>query len=200
MVGAGVVALGANTALPALDSGNNSALGATSKNTVSGASASLTEGRALTPAHASRALRRAPAPRPAPDWIRPAIGPMSSGFGPRWGTFHWGLDIAAPYGSIVRAAHAGVVIRAGWDGGYGNVVIIQHENGITTRYGHNSKLLVHVGQRVNAGDPISRVGSTGDSTGNHCHFEVRIDDKAINPLGFMLARGINLAANVDTAL
>jgi murein DD-endopeptidase MepM/ murein hydrolase activator NlpD len=128
------------------------------------------------------------------------VGPTSSRFGPRWGTFHYGQDIAAPYGSTVRASHAGVIVRAGWYGGYGNVVIIDHGNGITTRYGHNSKVLVKAGDKVAAGTPIALVGSTGDSTGPHCHFEVRVDDVATDPVPFMLARGVDLDKDINTSL
>jgi murein DD-endopeptidase MepM/ murein hydrolase activator NlpD len=110
------------------------------------------------------------------------------------------MDIAAAYGSAVRAAHSGVVVKAGWYGGYGNVVIIDHGNGVTTRYGHNSKVLVAVGQKVRAGEEISLVGNTGDSTGPHCHFEVRIDDVAIDPLPYMLTRGVNLALDINPSL
>jgi murein DD-endopeptidase MepM/ murein hydrolase activator NlpD len=196
-VGVGVVAVGATSAIASAPP-HNSALGAQPESAIGSTSTDL-QSRILPP-RASRQLARTAAPKPAPDWIRPAIGPMSSGFGPRWGTFHYGLDIAVPTGTKVHAAHAGVVVKAGWYGGYGNVVIIDHGNGVTTRYGHNSKVVVTVGQKVAAGDLIALSGSTGDSTGPHCHFEVRIDDVAVDPLPYMRARGIDLAQNINTSL
>ncbi|WP_378950461.1 murein hydrolase activator EnvC family protein [Pelosinus sp. sgz500959] len=99
--------------------------------------------------------------------------------------FHSGIDIGAEYGDTVRAADGGVVIFADWMGGYGKAVIIEHGNGISTLYGHNSELLVSEGQRVRKGEPISRVGSTGYSTGPHLHFEVRQGGSPVNPLSYL---------------
>jgi murein DD-endopeptidase MepM/ murein hydrolase activator NlpD len=123
-------------------------------------------------------------------WVKPVNGPVTSEFGPRWGTQHEGMDIAAATGTPVRSMAAGVVRRADWNGGYGNAVIIDHGNGISTLYGHNSALSVKPGQRVNAGDIIAKAGSTGDSTGPHVHLEVRIKDKQINPRPWLEARGL----------
>jgi murein DD-endopeptidase MepM/ murein hydrolase activator NlpD len=205
VVGAGVVAFGASSALPTVNAGDATALGAGGAASPHGAAlansgANLNQARTATPPRASRAQTRVAAPKPAPGWVRPATSPISSTFGPRWGTFHYGIDFAAAFGSTVHAAHAGVVVKAGWYGGYGNIVIIDHGNGITTRYGHNSKVLVSVGQRVKAGQDISLVGNTGDSTGPHCHFEVRIDDVAINPIPYLLVRGIDLRQNYNPTL
>jgi murein DD-endopeptidase MepM/ murein hydrolase activator NlpD len=208
VVGAGVVAFGASSALPSVAQSDPTALGTAGVGTGHAAAlaksgSNLTQARAgtvTTTERASRSQTRAAAPKPAPDWIRPAAGPMSSTFGPRWGTFHYGVDIAAGYGSPVYAAHAGVVVKAGWYGGYGNAVIIDHGNGITTRYGHTSRVLVQVGQKVRAGDEIALVGNTGDSTGPHLHFEVRIDDVAINPVPFMRFRGVDLPMTINPSL
>lgn len=94
-----------------------------------------------------------------------------------------GLDISADKGNSIVAANKGTAIIAGYDGnGYGNYVVIDHGGGITTLYGHCSKLLVSVGDKVKSGDVIAKVGSTGLSTGNHCHFEVRKDGVLKNPL------------------
>jgi murein DD-endopeptidase MepM/ murein hydrolase activator NlpD len=206
VVGAGVVAFGASSALPTVAQTEPTALAAGGVGTAAKGAAlaesteKLTQARTATPQRASRSQTRVAAPKPAPDWTRPAAGPLSSTFGPRWGTFHYGIDIAAGYGASVRAAHAGTVITAGWYGGYGNAVIIDHGNGLTTRYGHNSQVLVHVGQKVKAGDLISKVGSTGDSTGPHLHFEVRMDGVAVNPMPFLLFRGLDLRLDINTSL
>lgn len=94
---------------------------------------------------------------------------------------HTGYDIPASYGSNIVAAEAGTVITAGWVNGYGNTVIISHGNGLTTLYGHNSSLVVSKGQTVSRGQVIAKCGSTGNSTGNHCHFEVRANGTAVSP-------------------
>ncbi len=99
--------------------------------------------------------------------------------------FHLGLDIAAPSGSLIVSALDGVVVYAGWLGSYGNCVMVQHGNGITTVYGHGQKILTERGKEVKQGEPIMEVGSTGNSTGPHCHFEVRIDGKTTDPLQFV---------------
>ncbi|KPU42236.1 murein hydrolase activator NlpD precursor [Oxobacter pfennigii] len=115
----------------------------------------------------------------------PVRGTLTSLFGPRWGTTHKGIDIAAPTGTNVSAFLDGKVVHSGWEGGYGYLVIIDHGNGLRSYYGHNSKLLVSVGQQVSKGDIIAKVGSTGDSTGPHCHFEIRKNGTAVNPLNYL---------------
>ncbi len=117
----------------------------------------------------------------ASGFIWPVHGPITSPFGPRNGGFHSGLDIGVPTGTAVHAAKAGTVIEAGWVSGYGYTVMIDHGNGVTTLYGHNSKLLVKEGQEVAQGDIIAYSGSTGHSTGPHVHFEIRINGQPVNP-------------------
>lgn len=123
--------------------------------------------------------------------IWPASGPITSPYGwrthPIFGTsrYHSGIDIGADYGDTVVAADSGVVIYSDWMGGYGKAVIIDHGNGITTLYGHNSELLVAEGQQVRKGQAIARVGSTGYSTGPHCHFEVRQNGSPVDPMGYL---------------
>ena len=112
----------------------------------------------------------------------PATGRISSNYGLRWGRTHHGIDLAVPIGTTVRAAAAGKVIFSGTQSGYGRLVIIDHGNGITTRYGHNSKLLVSVGQWVEAGERIALSGNTGNSTGPHLHLEIRINGSSVDPL------------------
>ncbi len=115
----------------------------------------------------------------------PLRGAISSSFGPRWGQVHAGIDIAASYGATIRAAGPGTVSFVGWYGRYGRCVIIDHGGGLTTLYGHASVILVSAGDRVARGDPVAEVGSSGNSTGPHCHFEVRLDGRARNPLNYL---------------
>lgn len=115
----------------------------------------------------------------------PVSGPVTSGFGPRWGRMHEGIDIAVPEGTAVRAAAAGTVIYAGWLGGYGNLVVVDHGNGLSTAYAHNSGYASSVGQAVGAGDTIALSGNTGNSSGPHVHFEVRVNGSAVDPLGYL---------------
>ena len=115
----------------------------------------------------------------------PVSGPVTSGFGVRWGRMHEGIDIAVGEGTPVRAAAAGTVIYAGWMSGYGNLVAVDHGNGLSTAYAHNSSLAVSVGQSVAAGEIVSYSGNTGNSTGPHVHFEVRVNGSAVDPLGYL---------------
>lgn len=118
---------------------------------------------------------------PLPDWTG-----MSRGF---LGAAHRGLDLNAPYGTPVYASNAGVVIVAGWHWSYGNYVMIEHPDGIVTLYAHNSALYVQAGDPVGQMSPIAAVGSTGVSTGNHCHFEVQVNGVQVDPLGFVAMPG-----------
>lgn len=123
------------------------------------------------------------------NFIWPVRGTITSRYGGRslFGTynFHGGLDIAVPYGTSIKAADGGKVITAGWHNSYGNYIVIDHENGKQTYYAHNSKLLVSAGQRVYQGQVIAKAGSTGNSTGNHCHFEVRLNGQRQNPRNYL---------------
>jgi murein DD-endopeptidase MepM/ murein hydrolase activator NlpD len=123
-------------------------------------------------------------------YIWPARGVLTSGYGPRWGRMHRGIDIAAPTGTPIHAAASGEVISAGWNsGGYGNLVEIRHPDGSMTRYAHNSKLLVRKGDRVEQGQQVALMGSTGFSTGPHLHFEVHpAGSGATNPMAFLPSR------------
>ncbi len=127
---------------------------------------------------------------PSKGFVWPAKGVFTSGYGPRWGRMHKGIDIAAPTGTPIHAAADGVVVSAGWNrGGYGKLVDIRHADGTLTRYAHNSKIIVSKGQRVQQGQRISLMGSTGFSTGPHLHFEIRKGGKkAVNPIAYLPPR------------
>lgn len=112
---------------------------------------------------------------------------FSSHYGARWGRQHQGIDMAAPVGTPVFATGDGVVVFAGWQRGYGNLIKIKHELGTETRYAHLSKIRVKQGQRVSRNTLIGDIGNTGRSTGPHLHYEVRVDGKAVNPMSFIKA-------------
>ena len=124
-------------------------------------------------------------PASAAGLIWPCRGPLTSGFGMRWGRMHQGQDIACGYGTPIHAAKAGTVVFAGVMGGYGNAVIIDHGGGFSTLYGHQSRMAVSQGQHVNQGDIIGYVGSTGHSTGPHLHFETRFGGVARDPRPYL---------------
>src|SRR5829696_535491 len=121
----------------------------------------------------------------AAGFIWPVHGVLTSGFGWRWGRMHEGIDLAVPMGTPVVAAAAGTVIVAGWMGGYGNLVVVDHGGGIATAYGHNTSVTGGVGQQVAQGQLIAYSGNTGHSTGPHVHFEVRINGGAVDPMGYL---------------
>ena len=121
--------------------------------------------------------------------VWPLRGKLSSRFGPRGRRYHWGIDIPAPRGTPIKAAADGLVLVSanGLRGysGYGRLIIIEHGNGIRTLYAHNSKNTVNNGTCIRAGEVIGEVGSSGRATGNHLHFEVRQNGKAVNPLNYL---------------
>ena len=138
-----------------------------------------------------RGTKARPTWHPTGTFRWPVSGRITSRYGGRrspggiGSTNHKGIDIAAPRGTAVCAADGGTVTYAGWMGGYGYLVRINHGNGYETYYGHNSSLTCSVGDHVYKGQQIARVGSTGNSTGNHCHFEVRLNGVARNPLNYL---------------
>lgn len=117
--------------------------------------------------------------------IWPVNGPVVSPFGPRWGRLHAGLDIAVPAGTPIRAADSGTVVIAGWVGGYGNYVCIQHTSSLSTCYAHLSAYATSRGASVSQGQVIGRVGCTGHCFGDHLHFETRINGSPVNPMGYL---------------
>ena len=124
-------------------------------------------------------------------WPVPASGRISSEYGYRTSPisgkreFHNGLDIPAPYGSAIVATEAGTVTYSGWMNGYGYTIIIDHGSGITSLYGHNSSLVAKKGQKVSKGQTVAKCGSTGWSTGNHCHFTISVKGSAVNPHNYV---------------
>ena len=115
-------------------------------------------------------------------------------FGGRTYEFHAGMDIDGERGDMVVAPANGIVTKAGWQGGYGNLIEIDHQNGLTTRYGHLSKIEVAVGDTIGRGQLLGLLGSTGRSTGPHLHYELRLNDKAINPRRFLPPEPVEIAA------
>jgi murein DD-endopeptidase MepM/ murein hydrolase activator NlpD len=124
-------------------------------------------------------------PGDAPHFIWPVSGPITSPFGPRWGTLHPGIDIGVPTGTPVHAAAAGTVVWCGWMSGYGNLVMIDHGGGYATAYGHNERIAVSCGQEVSQGEVVSYSGCTGFCTGPHVHFEVRVNGTPVDPLAYL---------------
>jgi murein DD-endopeptidase MepM/ murein hydrolase activator NlpD len=160
-------------------------------------------------AERQRAAAAAPAPAPAPaprsggsggggggggsaqvsapsssGFAWPMCAPVTSEYGPRWGRMHQGIDQGASTGTPIGASKAGTVIFAGWQGGYGNLVLIDH-GGVVTAYAHQSSMAVSSGQSVSQGQTIGYVGSTGNSTGPHLHFETRVNGSAVNPRQYL---------------
>ncbi len=121
----------------------------------------------------------------AAGFVWPVHGVLTSGYGWRWGRMHEGIDLAVSNGTPVVAAASGTVIVAGWLGGYGNLVVVDHGNGVATAYGHNTTVTVGYGQSVAQGQLIAYSGNTGNSTGPHVHFEVRINGAPVDPLGYL---------------
>jgi len=146
---------------------------------------------ALSFARVARKVR----PVPVAQWVNPLPeASVTSCFGQRWGRLHAGVDLAAPEGTRIRAAGAGVVVAADEEGGYGNAVLIDHGNGFLTHYGHMLAIGVTVGQHVKAGETIGQEGSTGHSTGPHLHFEVHQGSykNPIEPTAWMRAHGVDI--------
>jgi murein DD-endopeptidase MepM/ murein hydrolase activator NlpD len=169
--------------------------------------ASITEAEAqarlaeVAASRAERAAAEAAAAEAAREAARPkAVLPVdgarfTSGYGARWGTYHYGIDLAAPMRTPEYAAMDGVVVRAGSASGFGLAVYLLHENGDVTVYGHMDKILVEPGQYVEAGETIALLGNRGQSTGPHLHFEVHqggMNGKRIDPVPWLAARGVEV--------
>jgi murein DD-endopeptidase MepM/ murein hydrolase activator NlpD len=155
----------------------------------------------LTALLTDRPRRRSGAPI---EW--PIDGTITSPFGPRrspWGEgrqVHTGIDIKAPYGTPVVAAGAGEILFAGRDGGYGSLVVVDHGGDVQTFYGHLAAIYVREGQKVRAGDVVGAVGASGRATGIHLHYEVRVQDRPVDPIGYLAKHGVRKAAHRAGAL
>jgi murein DD-endopeptidase MepM/ murein hydrolase activator NlpD len=165
------------------------------------ASVTVAEAQARLQEVAASRAARAEAEAAAAEVARPkAVMPvkgarLTSGYGSRWGTFHYGIDLAAPMRTPEYAAVDGVVLRAGSASGFGLAVYILHENGDVTVYGHMDSILVEPGQYVEAGETIALLGNRGQSTGPHLHFEVHQggeDGPRVNPVSWLAARGVDV--------
>jgi len=157
---------------------------------------------------ANRSQDRAPALNinqgPPDVWLLPLADKfiITTYYAMRDGVFHYGIDLGLPCGKPFYSAHAGTVTYAGPANGYGNVIYIDHGNGIETVYGHSSKLLVVTAQKVKAGDLIALIGNTGDVmgiTGCHLHYEVRINGEHTDPMKFMLQHGVDVQKRIEAA-
>ncbi|BAH55741.1 MULTISPECIES: M23 family metallopeptidase [Rhodococcus] len=130
--------------------------------------------------------------------VQPVSGTLSSGYGPRWGAHHGGIDIAAPIGTPIQSAADGEVISAGPASGFGLWVRVRHDDGAVTVYGHINEFIVNVGQRVAAGQQIATVGNRGQSTGPHLHFEVSdAGGNRLNPSQWLRDRGVSVTWGAD---
>ncbi len=166
-----------------------SAAPTTTPTTAAGPPTTGRPGTTSTTSTSTSTTTTAPTPTSPPDpgyglaW--PLAGPVTSTFGPRWGRMHNGIDVGVPTGTTISAAAAGEVFFSGWMSGYGNVVLIDHRNGLITLYAHQSELAVAEGEQVARGEVVGYAGSTGNSTGPHLHFETRVDGVPRDPLTYL---------------
>ena len=200
-MGAGVVALGASVVFP-----DAKPAGANYNGDAASLSALAIEDRQAAQDRAARSEDR-PGPattveQAAPDvWLLPlrVQYQITTLYELRWGEMHWGIDMAAPYGTPFYAIHGGTVILSRYYAGCGNAIQIQHTDGSVSQYCHASKLLVEEGQKVDAGDQIGLVGNTGQSYGDHLHIEIHVNDQPTDPMTFLLARGVDIAKRLEAA-
>ncbi|MFC0007016.1 M23 family metallopeptidase [Micromonospora siamensis] len=192
-VGAGVVALGAG-ALPDAKSVSPSVLDELKQASITSQDVA---DRADSADRADRSSRDSEASRDE-VWLLPLQGyDFNSPYGMRWGKLHTGIDLVAPEGTPFVAIHEGKVTKAGWFGGYGYAVIVQHADGSEAIYGHASQVSVREGQQVKAGDQLGLVGNTGHSYGSHLHLEVHVKGQPLDPVPWLAERGVDIKLQVE---
>lgn len=194
-VGAGLVALGAN-ALPDAKSVSPSVLDELKQASITSQDAAA---RADSDGVASRDSARAGSEATEQDvWLLPLQGyEFNSPYGMRWGKLHTGIDLVAPEGTPFVAIHAGTVTKAGWFGGYGYAVIVQHPDGSEAIYGHSSEVSVKEGQQVKAGDQLGLVGNTGHSYGSHLHLEIHVNGEPLDPVPWLQEREVDIKLQTE---
>ncbi|MBB5116225.1 murein DD-endopeptidase MepM/ murein hydrolase activator NlpD [Micromonospora echinospora] len=193
-VGAGIVAIGAN-ALPDAKSVNPSVLDELRQASVASQDAAA---RADSADRASRSDRTDSKITEQDPWLLPLHGyDFKSPYGVRWGKLHTGIDLVAPEGTPYKAVHAGTVTKAGWFGGYGYAVIVEHSDGTEAIYGHSSAVSVKEGQEVKAGDQLGLVGNTGHSYGSHLHLEIHVKGQPQDPVAFLKERGVDIQLEIE---
>ncbi|MEV4492304.1 M23 family metallopeptidase [Micromonospora coxensis] len=195
-VGAGIVALGAG-ALPDSKTVSPSVLDELKQASITSQDAAA---RADAADRASRDTARdsqVSATEQDP-WLLPLQGyDFNSPYGMRWGKLHTGIDLVAPEGTPYVAIHSGTVTKAGWFGGYGYAVIVQHADGSEAIYGHSSSVSVREGQQVKAGDQLGLVGNTGHSYGSHLHLEIHVKGEPLDPVPWLQERGVDIKLQVE---
>jgi murein DD-endopeptidase MepM/ murein hydrolase activator NlpD len=193
-VGAGVVALGAASNLPDAKAVSPTVLAGLEHSSVSADQIAQ-----RTESNADRATRdTAPEVSEKDVWLLPLDDyTFTSPYGVRWGKLHAGIDLAAPEGTPYKAIHAGEVVKAGYDGGYGYAVTVRQPDGTETVYGHSRRVLVQKGQQVKAGDILGEVGNTGYSYGTHLHLEMHVDGQPADPIPLLRQRGVDIKLKVE---
>lgn len=194
-VGAGIVAFGAGAGL------QDAKVDALSNDTsaLADAASQQRDAAAARPGRDERTLNSSINQAPADAWLLPMRGyRVTSLFGQRWGRLHAGIDLGGiREGTPINAVRDGKVVLSRWNGGYGNNVVIDHGDHMTTVYGHGSKLLVKEGQEVKAGDVIMLAGNTGHSYGTHLHLEIRINGSPVDPMKFFEKRGVDFRLETE---
>ncbi len=197
-VGAGVVAIGAASALPDVKAVDPELLAGLDKSSVSAdALAQRAEDTADRSARGAGDSAAAEV-REENVWLLPLDDyTFTSPYGVRWGKLHAGIDLSAPEGTPFKAIHAGVVTKAGYNGGYGYAVTVRQPDGTETIYGHARRVHVRKGQHVKAGDKLGEVGSTGYSYGTHLHLETHVNGRPADPIRLLRQRGVDIKLKVE---
>ncbi|MFU8851652.1 M23 family metallopeptidase [Micromonospora sp. SL1-18] len=194
-VGAGIVALGAN-ALPDAKSVNPSVLDELKQASITSQDVAARGDSGDRASRDSRADSKAATEQDV--WLLPLHSyDFNTAYGMRWGKLHTGIDLVAPEGTPYLAIHDGTVTKAGWFGGYGYAVIVQHPDGSEAIYGHSSEINVQEGQQVKAGDQLGLVGNTGHSYGSQLHLEVHVNGQPVDPVPWLKDRGVDIQLQIE---